>query len=373
VSEDAQGRRGTPGLRFRLGSIPVAMPWSGLLGIGIIAWLWSDSFASGATGAGTAIVLSLVFAVLFYVTILGHELAHAWVARAAGYPVHSITLWVLGGYTSYERRTQSAAREGLIAAAGPATSVLIGLGCWALARAVAEGPVAAVAAALAWTNVLLGIYNALPGLPLDGGAVLKSIVWGITSDERRATVVAAWAGRVVAVFVFVVPLALIWRVGATPDLLTVAIAGLISAYLFVGASDALRRARLEARVPGLAVARLVRPAVTVAPDTPLSEAIRRRDAAGAHALVVTDVAGRPVGLANEVAVAAVPLERRPWVPVSSVSAALPTAAPIPVAATGSELLRLLQHAPAAQYLVADGEGRLVGVLVTADVEQALTG
>jgi Zn-dependent protease/CBS domain-containing protein len=349
------------------------MPWSGLLGIGIIAWLWSDSFASSGSSAGSALALSLVFAVLFYVTILGHELAHAWVARAAGYPVHSITLWVLGGYTSYERRTQSAAREGLIAAAGPATSILIGLGCAAVARTLETGPAAAVAAALAWTNVLLGIYNALPGLPLDGGAVLKSVVWGITSDERRATVVAAWAGRVVAVLVFVLPLALIWRAGGSPDLLTVAIAGLISAYLFAGASDALRRARVEAKVPGLAVARLVRPAVAVAPDTPLAEAMRMLEAAGARALVVTDVTGRPVGLANEASVSAVPVERRPWVPVSSVSAALPSADPIPFSASGSELVRLLQAAPAAQYLVADEAGRLVGVLVTADVEQALTG
>ena len=177
----------------------------------------------------------------------------------------------------------------------------------------------------------------------------------------------------VAVLVLVVPLGLIWLAGGTPDLLTVAIAGLISAYLFAGASDALRRARVEAKVPGLAVERLVRPAVAVAPDTPLAEAIRRLEAAGARALVVTDVAGRPVGLANEAAVSAVPEERRPWVPVSSVSAALPGADPIPVTASGSELVRLLQATPAAQYLVADETGRLVGVLVTADVERALSG
>ncbi len=373
MAEDADGRRATPGLRFRLGSIPVSMPWSGLLGIGIIAWLWSDSFAARPGGAGSAVVLSLVFAVLFYVTILGHELAHAWVARAAGYPVHSITLWVLGGYTSYERRSRSALREGLIAAAGPATSLLIGLGCAAVARNTGDGPVWAVASALAWTNVLLGIYNALPGLPLDGGAVLKSLVWGVTSDESRATVVAAWAGRLVAVGVFVLPLTLIWRAGGSPDLITVAIAGLISAYLFAGASDALRRARVEARVPGLAVARLVRAVVAVAADMPLAEALRRRDEAGASALVVTDAEGRPVAVANEAAVSAVPAERRPWVPVSSVSAAVPTGAPVPYEASGEALIGLIQASPAAQYLVADAAGRLVGVLVTEDVERALAG
>jgi CBS domain-containing protein len=252
-------------------------------------------------------------------------------------------------------------------------SLAIGVACGALARAATDDQVWAVASALAWTNVLLGVYNALPGLPLDGGAVLKSLVWGATSDERRATVVAAWAGRVVAVAVFAVPFLLIWRAGGTPDLLTVVIAGLISAYLYAGASDALRRAQVDARVPGLAVARLVRPAVAVPPDTPLAEALRRLEAAGARALVVTDGEGRPTGLANESAVAAVPVERRPWVPVASVSATLPPTPPIPLSATGEQLVGLLQATPAGQYLVADEAGRLVGVLVTADVEQALTG
>ncbi len=87
--------------------------------------------------------------------------------------------------------------------------------------------------------MLLGVYNALPGLPLDGGAVLKSIVWGITRDENRGTVVAAWGGRVVAVVVLLSLVAPALLAGRAPDLLSVAIAAVISAFLWSGASQAL--------------------------------------------------------------------------------------------------------------------------------------
>jgi Zn-dependent protease len=102
-SDDGGTRQG--GLSFRLGSIPVLMPWSSLLGIGLIAFLWIERFVGVSVDRAQGILLAVGFALLFYVSILGHELAHAWVARAAGYPVRSITLWWLGGFTSYERRT----------------------------------------------------------------------------------------------------------------------------------------------------------------------------------------------------------------------------------------------------------------------------
>lgn len=98
---------GQGGLAFRLGSIPVHMPWSSLLGIGVVAFLWMSNFSVVASSRTETAVLAVVFAVLFYLTILGHELAHAWVAGICGYPVHSITLWALGGFTAYDRRTSS--------------------------------------------------------------------------------------------------------------------------------------------------------------------------------------------------------------------------------------------------------------------------
>ncbi|MCA0331554.1 MAG: site-2 protease family protein [Actinobacteria bacterium] len=368
----SDGRRGG-GLDFRLGSIPVSMPWSGVLGIVVIAFLWRDNLGYAYEG-NVVLVRAVVFAVLLYVSILGHELAHAWSARAFGYPVRSITLWIFGGYTSFERRFTSAWRDGVISAAGPISSVLIGV-AWLL---LAASPLAAsdsvyfVSFALGWTNILMGVWNALPGLPLDGGNVLKCVLWGITKDEHRGTVVAAWAGRVVAVGVFLVPAWLAWRQGRQPDLFSFVFSGFIAAWLFAGASDALKRATVMRRVPRLEARTLVRPVVVVPHDLPLSEALRRLEEQGARGIAVADATGEVVAVAQEAAVSAVPLERRPWVPVSSVAARLDPEARLHVDLSGEPLLRAMQDVPSGDYAVHDGTGRVVGILTTADVEKALS-
>ncbi|CAB4851727.1 unannotated protein [freshwater metagenome] len=370
-----QRRSRQGGLAFTLGRIPVSMPWSGLLGIGLIAYLWSDRFEIDPAQPTQTAVLALVFAVLFYLSILGHELAHAWVAGAAGFPVHGITLWVLGGFTSYERRTASPLREGLIAVSGPLSSVAIGFAAAIAASAAYSGDprVYVIAYALAVSNIVLGIYNALPGLPLDGGAVLKCVVWAISGNEHRGTIIAAWAGRLMAVLVFVAPFYLALRSGYQPDVSNIVISGLVAAYLYAGASDALRRARQGERIPQLSARALSRPAVLVAHDTPLAEAIRQRDLHSATGMVIVDPDGRPTALAQDDAVTAVPLQRRPWVPVSSVSGLLDPRAVVSAELVGESLLDAMGAFPADGYLVRDAAGDLVGILHTKDVERALSG
>jgi Zn-dependent protease/CBS domain-containing protein len=365
---------GTSGLNFRLGTIPVSMPWSAAFGIGLVAFLWLDTFQRYATTDVEGYLLAGLFAVLFYVSILAHELAHAWVARASGNPVHGITLWGLGGYTSFERRRSTPWREGLIAAAGPALTIGLGL----LLRAVVESSDSwdlrlwVLLSALAVSNIYLGIFNALPGLPLDGGAVVRCLIWGVTKDETKGTVVAAWSGRVVAVLAF------LWFLrpvlgGGTVDVTGIVLGAFISAWMFSGANAALKSARVTGRIPGISARSLARRAVAVAADVPLAEALRQAQEAQATGLVVVDAVGRPTGVAQQAAVAAVPVERRPWVPVSSVAAALDPRAALPADLEGMALLRAMQDVPSAQYLVVEAGGGLVGVLSTADVESALSG
>jgi Zn-dependent protease len=351
------------------------MPWSSLGGIALVAFLWLDRFRIDSSKPALTLALASIFAVLFYVSILGHELAHAWVANAAGYPVRGITLWVFGGFTSYERVTTSALREGLIAASGPLTSLVIGLVCRALATTslADDERVYVVLWVLGVSNILLAAYNALPGLPLDGGAVLKAVLWGVLRDERRATVAAAWSGRVVAVAVFLVPQFLVWRRGGAPNLGSIFVGLFISGWLYTAASASLRQAQVSGRVPTLSARGLARPAVAVAHDTPLSEALRRRDEAGVTSIVVVDAEGRPRAVSQEAAVDAVPLERRPWVPVSSVAVGLDPRAVIVGDPRGEALLQAMLATEAPQYLVVDADGTWFGTLARSDVEAALAG
>ena len=369
---DTQG--GSGGLSFRLGSIPVSMPWSAALGIGLVAFLWLDTFQRYASTDTEGYLLAGAFALLFYVSILVHELAHAWVARASGNPVHGITLWGLGGYTSFERRRSTPWREGLIAAAGPAITIVLGL----VLRAVADSADSldirlwVLISALAVSNIYLGIFNALPGLPLDGGAVVRCLIWGVTKDEAKGTVVAAWSGRIVAVLAFLWFLRPVLS-GGKVDVGGIVLGAFISAWMFSGANAALKSARVTGRIPGISARSLARRSVAVGADVPLSEALRQAQEAQATGLVVVDAAGRPTAVAQQAAVAAVPVERRPWVPVSSVSAALDPRAALSADLSGMELLQAMQQVPASHYLVVEPGGALVGVLATADVESALSG
>jgi len=152
---------------------------------------------------------ALLTAVLFFVTLLLHELSHSLVAQARGLKVRAITLFALGGVSQIERDAPDAKTEFWVAIAGPIASLVIGFGCLALAAAFgwkpSVEPRSAAAAVLVWLgyiNVGLAVFNMIPGFPLDGGRVLRSIIWAITKDADRSTRIAARIGQVVA-FLFI--------------------------------------------------------------------------------------------------------------------------------------------------------------------------
>lgn len=146
------------------------------------------------------LLLGLIAALLLFVSVLLHELAHSVVARARGLPVHNIVLFIFGGVSNIEQEPTSAGIEFQMAFVGPLVSLLIGALCYGLLFLLHAGrsPITAILLYLAFTNVLLGIFNLLPGFPLDGGRVLRSLIWRITGSFQRATNVATVVGQVFA-------------------------------------------------------------------------------------------------------------------------------------------------------------------------------
>ena len=372
-TDSGDGEGPTPprgsGAHLRVLGMDVRVPWSGVLGVALIAWLWTPTFGAGTAG----MMASVVFALLLYVSILAHELGHGLLARWFGNPVQGITLWVFGGFTVFERRQLSPWRDGLISAVGPAVTLAIA-GVLQLAliafRSALPAEVALVMDALVWTNMLLGVLNLLPGLPLDGGGVVRAIAWGLTGSEYRGTVVAAWFGRIIGAIVVAVPL-LLAILGRDVGLMSVVAAAVFGIFVFSGATVALRRAQLDARIPNLQAGTLARRAVPAARNDSLALAQQRMHDAQAGAIVVVDDIGRPTGVVSEAAAAATPPERRAWVPVSSLVTPLPAAANIPSPLGGRDLIAALQAANVPAVLVRDSAGAIYGVLFVDDVERAL--
>ncbi len=168
--------------------------------LGFVAWSLSDSifpdqYETWSTAAYW--IAGTISAVLLFVTVLIHELAHALVAKRRGLDVPRITLFIFGGVSHLQRQPASAGEEFQIAAAGPATSIAIAIvtGVAGLLLGGTSEKVEAVLFYLAFVNVLLGVFNILPGFPLDGGRVLRSIAWKRTGSFRQATRIAASVGE----------------------------------------------------------------------------------------------------------------------------------------------------------------------------------
>lgn len=313
---------------------------------------------------------AVAFAVLVLLSVLLHEIGHCVVALAFGLPVRSITVTFLAGLTEITEPPQTPAREYAVAIVGPMVSLLLAGVGWAGRDLFEPGSMPFLLATIvAASNGLVAAFNLLPGLPLDGGRVLRSAVWKITGDAERSTQVAAWAGRLVAVVV--VPGLLL---GALPALDvtalsvgTVLFTALIAAFIFAGATATLQQSRLVQRLPGASVAALARPAIGVPADVPLAEAVRRAQEAGVHGVVVVDTRGQPRAVVSEAAVLATPEDRRPWVPVSSVARSLEDGLVLDASLSGEPLVAAMRRTPASEYLVRDPSCGSLRVLAASDV------
>ncbi|SCF23310.1 Zn-dependent protease (includes SpoIVFB) [Micromonospora viridifaciens] len=314
---------------------------------------------------GLGFVLSLLGSVLL------HELGHALTARRFGIGVRGITLELLGGYTEMDRDAPSPRVDLLVSLAGPAVSALLAAAAVAATVALPAGTLAhQLAFQLAASNVVVAVFNSLPGLPLDGGRALRAAVWALTRDRHRGTEVAGWVGRAVAVAT--VALVLLLTLGRAVAPVALPLMLLVAVTLWRGAGQSIRMARIGRRLPLVDLARLARPMFGVPSGTPLAEAQRRRaeTATPDAALAVVDAAGRPVALVDPARAAAVPPQRRPWVAVDAVCRGLDTLPALPVGADGDRVLETVRTHPGAQYVVTAGED-VVGVLHIADLAQLL--
>jgi Zn-dependent protease len=355
----------------QIGGVDVLVRSSWLLVAALISVTYAPQIEGAQQGlGGWKYVVGVAFAVLLYLSVLLHEASHALMAQRYGLSVRSITLHFLGGVTEIDGEAATPRQEFGVSVVGPLTSLAVGAVFGALYFVVPDGLLRLAVALLAVTNLIVGAMNLLPGLPLDGGRVLRAAVWQASGDPHRATIVAGWGGRVCAVVAVGYPLVLTLGFGSSPSPVTYLLAFIIATFLWSGASAAIVSARLRRRLPSLHARALARRPLGVPHDLPLAEAIRRAHDVHAGSIVVLDPSGRPTAIVNEAAVQATPEERRPWLPVSAVARAVEPGITFSADISGEPLIVAMQRAPASEYLLLDRDGSLFGVLVTDDVDRA---
>ena len=191
----------------RVLGIPIELDYSWFLIAALITWMLAVNYYPAEFKGGTSTeywLMGAVTAVLFFGSIVVHELAHSWVALRYKVPVSRITLFIFGGVSQIAGEPPSASAEFLIAVVGPLTSIALAALFFLLEPLLVNiAPALAVAKYLALINALLGLFNLIPGFPLDGGRVFRAIVWGINKNFRRATLIAASTGRFFG-FLFIV-------------------------------------------------------------------------------------------------------------------------------------------------------------------------
>lgn len=282
------------GLRLgRIFGINIYIDWSWIFIFLLVTWnLAAGVFPQlhpnwGATlNWGTAIVASL----LFFASVLAHELAHSLVAKARGLPVRNITLFLFGGVSNIQREPASAGTEFVMSIVGPLTSIVLGVIFLLLSGATAAGSdvitgnsIGALArldppsTLLLWLgpiNILLGVFNLIPGFPLDGGRVLRSVLWAITKNLRLATRWASWVGQAVAWLFIFAGISMIFGI-SIPFFGTGFIGGLwlafIGWFLNNAAVQSYQQVVVEDLLGGVTVAQLMHANTpTLAPSIPVS-------------------------------------------------------------------------------------------------------
>jgi Zn-dependent protease/CBS domain-containing protein len=322
-------------------------------------------------GDTASYAVSLGFVLLLYGSVLVHEISHVAVAKALGMQVRRVVLQMLGGVSEVvEEQPGKASREYMVAAVGPLTSLLLGGLGLALAEAFQHDTVPWVLAEeFAFANLFVAAFNALPGLPLDGGRVLRALLWQITRDKARGTLAAAWVGRGLAVAVVLVAVAKPsgWGNSTVGSIYLI----IIALFMWTNASIAIAQAKVSTVLPRLDIRSMTRRAFPVAAELPVAEAVRRARDDGARALVVVDSNGRPSGLVSEAAVTALPAARQPWVSVSDLARPIDAGLTLRTDMTGEALLQAVQQTPATEYLVVDQADAVCGVLSRSDLVAAL--
>lgn len=354
----------------RIRGIEIAIHPSLLLAFLLIAWTLAGQWAPELLPnrpAGTYWALAICGALGLFTSVLIHELGHSFTAQARGIKVRNITLFIFGGVANIAAEPETPRDEFWITVFGPLTSLalaIIGGAVWFVTRGI-SAPVAALALILGMINLQLAVFNLIPGFPLDGGRILRSILWGVTGNLLRATRIAATIGQLIGYGFIILG---IYRILASQDFVGGLWTAFIGWFLQNAAEGTYRQALADQTFRGVRVSDVMTPnPVTVEPGLTIAELVDEY-IMGRHLRGVPVVLGdRLLGIITITDIKHLPRENWRQVFVSEAMTradTLQTIRPTDDLAAG---MRLLGAGQFHQLPVVDAAGRLIGLLSRSDI------
>jgi Zn-dependent protease/CBS domain-containing protein len=355
---------------FTVRGIEVGVHYSWLVIFALLTWSLSVYELPAQIGRLPALeywILGAITALLLFASVLVHELAHSFVALGRGLHPRSITLFIFGGVSNLSGEPKSAKTEFLVAVVGPLTSFGLAAIAWGIASVVDEPRISVVASYLFFINASLGIFNLIPGFPLDGGRVLRAILWGATHSLTRATTWAANVGRIVAGLLFAGGLWLAFQGNIISGVWLAAIAY----FLYSAASASVKQLVFDTRLANVFVRDVARPVeTTVAPGVSVTELVEGYMLPrNLHAVAVTDNT-RLIGIVTVGDVMKIPFDKRSNVSVGEIMGGRTGLYTVTLDTPMLEAIELIAEHDLEQVPVLDGN-QLVGMLTRAEVTRQL--
>lgn len=356
----------------RIAGVRIGAHWSALVTVGLFAWILG-SYLSGKGSAATVWITAVAGALALIACLLAHELAHSIVARRSGVHVQGIVLWLLGGVSELTDEPPDARTDLRVAIAGPATSLLLGVmaaGAALVADAVA--PASALTAALVWlatVNVVLAVFNLLPGAPLDGGRVLRAVLWWRSGDRLRAETAAARSGQLLGLTLIVL--------GAAEIVLTRNLSGLwlmlLGWFLRTSAQNELVLSGLRHRLGESRIRDIMTAHPTALPADWTISRLLTSDAVhtGHRVFPVLDRYGHPFAVLAWADILRTPENRRETLPLTAVARTLPPTAIVTEDTLVADVVsRVVLRPNLDAVAVVDTAGRLTGLVTATDLALA---
>lgn len=362
---------------IRVGSlfgIPFFVNPSWFLILGLVTWQFGEFLAAQFTqlGPGLPWLLGLVAALLMFSSVLAHELGHSFVAIYQGIEVKSITLFLFGGLASLDSESKSPAGAFWVAIAGP----LVSLALFALLTFIGvtvslSAPLETIVGLLAYINLVLALFNLIPGLPLDGGNILKALVWKITGNPQKGVVFASRVGQFIGWMGISFGVLSILGLSQFGSLWTL----LIGIFLLQNAGRMAQSATLQEQLMKLSAVD------ALLPENPIVRAdLSLREFANEHIIgsqqtwrrfLVVDDNGQLLGGVDVEAMKTVPTSQWPEITVRDLMTSEDTPVTIQATAPLLDAAKLIEEKQVAQVIVVREDGALLGLLKKASIFQAL--